>query len=481
MSDKKPNYLMLVVFIGLALSGMAYCITKWGLTVVAQSTLGIFVMLAVLSALIIVHECGHFCVARMFGFQTPVFGFGLPFGPYWVMGHKWGTEFRFHACLLGGYVAIPELGDESNAKEENYGVPLQPFKKFPIWQRALVAVAGVAMNVFFAYIVILTMLTTIGDHHQAIGVKALPPENKIAAQAGVKVNDELPSIDGVPMKSSQEIVLYLGHHANQRVVLNVIRDKQRIDIPVTTNAAGKVGMALDGVGEAEYIKPQGNFFEVAVMAWDKMWFLTGQMIGALGMVFQGIMSGGKAAAPGAPAVGIGDVHGVMAVVKFGMDVFSSDWRGLFLFTALISLDLAIINLVPWPALDGGHLAFMAVEAVRGRPMGERAQGEIVKWGFISLLVLMAVIMVNDVRALLNGELEFKMKKGKEQQNKDAPGTSSSTPPGGTATTTATPTAPADSSSSPPGTPTTSAPTTTEPAPAPVTPAPTTTAEPATKP
>lgn len=476
MSDKKPNYLMLVVFIGLALSGMAYCVTKWGLTVVAQSTMGIFVMLAVLSALIIVHECGHFCVARFFGFQTPVFGFGLPFGPYWVLGHRWGTEFRFHACLLGGYVAIPELGDETNAKEENYGVPLQPFKKFPIWQRALVAVAGVAMNVFFAYVVILTMLTTIGDHHQSVGVGKLPPENPIAAKAGVKVNDKILSIDGRSMKSPTDVVAYLEKHPQKQVVFNMMRDSQPVDVPVTPNEKGKVGMAVEYVGEAAYVKPSGNFIELAGMAWDKMWSLTAQMVGALGMVFQGVLSGGKAATPGGPAVGIGDVHGVMAVVKFGMDVFSSDWRGLFLFTALISLDLAIINLVPWPALDGGHLAFMAVEAVRGRPMGERAQGEIVKWGFISLLVLMAVIMVNDVRALLNGELEFKMKKGKEQQNKDAPAASTSTP----GTTTAAPTSPADSGAGTPAATTSSAPTTTEPA-APVTPAPAPAAEPATKP
>src|ERR1700722_14540063 len=108
-------------------------------------SLGVFCMLGILSVLIIVHECGHFSVARFFGFQTPIFGFGLPFGPHWVVGKKWGTEFRIHACLLGGYVAIPELGDESNA--DAFGALTQPFRKFPIWQRALVAVAGVAFNV----------------------------------------------------------------------------------------------------------------------------------------------------------------------------------------------------------------------------------------------------------------------------------------------------------------------------------------------
>ena len=79
-----------------------------------EQAFGIFMMLAILSTLIIVHECGHFLVARFFGFQTPVFGFGLPFGPSWTVGKRWNTEFRIHSCMLGGYVAIPELGDEIN-------------------------------------------------------------------------------------------------------------------------------------------------------------------------------------------------------------------------------------------------------------------------------------------------------------------------------------------------------------------------------
>ncbi len=96
--------------------------------------LAIFVMLAILSILIIVHEFGHFSVARFFGFQTPVFGFGLPFGPHWTIGHKWGTEFRIHALLLGGFVLIPELGDESSLQENNLSIVLKPFRKFAIWE-----------------------------------------------------------------------------------------------------------------------------------------------------------------------------------------------------------------------------------------------------------------------------------------------------------------------------------------------------------
>jgi regulator of sigma E protease len=401
----------------------------------------VFVMLGILSVLIIVHETGHYSVARLFGFQTPVFGFGLPFGPYWVMGSRWGTQFRVHALMLGGYVAIPELGDESAANEENFGVPLAPFRKFPIWQRAIVAFAGVGFNILFAYLIMFGMYASLGQPSQAVVVERLPKENPIAAQAGVQVGDRLLSVDDCQISTPDDVVTYLGKLPHTAIVLHVERKGAKVDIPAVTNGMGKVGMALIAKGPVTYQKLQGNLLEIAGIAWNKMCKLTWSMLEATGMVFQGLFHGGEQGARGHPAVGLEDLHGVLAVVKIGADIARQDWSQLLLFTIMISLDLAIINLLPWPALDGGHLAFMALEAVRGRPMGERAQGEIVKWGFISLLVLMAVIMVNDVRALFTGELDLKPRTDKPGAAQ--PGTAKPTapPPGAAEPGTAKPTTP----------------------------------------
>jgi regulator of sigma E protease len=377
----------------------------------------VFVMLAILSTLIIVHECGHFSVARYFGFQTPVFGFGLPFGPHWVVGKKWGTEFRIHACLLGGYVAIPELGDESAASEDAFGVPLKPFRKFPIWQRALVAFAGVGFNIIFAYLVMLVMFLTLGQQSQPTVVTKLIPADSIAAKAGIKVNDTIVAINDKPVSSTDETVAALSSHRSELVHVQILRDARPMTIDVTTNEKGKVGMQLEGKGPATYKKVEGNFFDVARQALVRLWTLTASMMSALGQMVEGLLGGGEKASPGHPKVSLGDLHGVFAVIKIGADIAQQDWTQLFLFTILISMDLAIINLLPWPALDGGHLAFMTFEAIRGRPMGERAQGEIVKWGFVSLIVLMVVIMVNDVRALVTGQLEYKKDKQEDKADK----------------------------------------------------------------
>ncbi len=373
--------------------------------------LAILVMLAILSVLVIVHELGHFSVARFFGFQTPVFGFGLPFGPYWVAGNKWGTQFRIHACLLGGYVAIPELGDESAADDTNdaFGVLLKPMRKFPIWQRALVAFAGVFMNICFAYLVMLVMFLSMGQPLQPTMVYSLIKSNPIATEAGIKPGDQLLSIDSEKISGPDDAVFYLTHHPKALVNVAILRAGLPLTLNMVTNPEGKVGMALISKGPVAYEKVQGNFFQVAWLAGVRLFDLTRNMLEMLGQMFSNLLVFHKGE-QGAPTLGIQDLHGILAVIKIGADIAQQDWSQLFLFTIMISLDLAIINLLPWPALDGGHLAFMALEAVRGKPMGERAQGEVVRWGFISLLLLMSVVMVNDVTALMQGKLNLKLKK-----------------------------------------------------------------------
>jgi regulator of sigma E protease len=398
--------------------------------------LAILVMLGVLSVLIIVHEAGHYTLARLFGFQTPVFGFGLPFfGPYAVIGKRWGTEFRIHALLLGGYVAIPELGDETNAREENYGVPLKPFRKFPIWQRALVAFAGVGNNIIFAWLIMFFMLAFMGEPTQPTVVTRLPAENPIAAQAGIKVGDKITGIDSIKVESPDDIVHYLTVRPETKVVVHVLRKPeaavkapagartpdQPVDITVTTNNHGKVGMELMSRGEVHYRAIHKNPVELAQLTTTRLTRMTQNMLDALGMMFQGIFTPhehAKHVAGAPPKLGLEDMHGLLMVIAIGADIAQQDWSQLLLFTIYISLDLAIINLMPWPALDGFHLAAMGLEAVRGKPMEERAQGELMKWGIISLLVLMALITVNDLRSLIKGE--FSLKKIEQRQQQEEP-------------------------------------------------------------
>ncbi len=397
----------------------------------------VLLMLGILSLLIIVHECGHFFVARLFGFQTPIFGFGLPFfGPSWTLGKKWGTEFKLHALLIGGYVAIPELGDES--AEQSFGVALKPFRKFPIWQRMLVAFAGPASNILFAYLVMILMLMFLGYPAQETFVYSLIKENPIAAQAGIKPEDRILRINGQLTDSPSDAVSLISGHKNEEVKIQVKRnvngENQILTLAMKTNDAGKVGMSLVAKGPITYRKNEIDYSNIPLAAAQKLWKLSAAMVDALGQLVSGlaanIVHGGKNTS-GQPVPGFQDLHGVLAIIKIGADIATQDWSQLFLFTVLISMDLAIVNLLPWPGLDGSHIAFMAVEAVRGRPMHERHQGEIVKWGFVSLLLLMALIMVNDVTALISGKLDLKSssaEKSNDKKTKDEVKPELATPP-----------------------------------------------------
>jgi regulator of sigma E protease len=331
-------------------------------------------------------------------------------------------------------VAIPELGDESNAKEENYGVPLKPFRKFPIWQRALVAFAGVGFNIGSAWLIYLIMLVSIGQPAFTTIVDSLPAANPIARDAGVLVGDKLLAIDSAKVSTPDDVVQYLEHRPSTPVVLHIDREGKMVDITAVTNPNGKVGMSLSVKGAGVYTPVQGNIVEIAGLATEKTWKLSCSMIDALGQMVQGVLHLSKPA-PGRAEIGVKDMHGVLAVVAYGTEIFKQDWRQVFLFTIMISLDIAIINLVPWPALDGGHLALMALEAVRGKPMHERSQSEIFKWGFVSLLLLMAVIMFNDVRALMTGELT--MKSSKKDKVKDSAPAPQQTSPGSSSTSSST--------------------------------------------
>lgn len=391
--------------------------------------LSVFLMLAILSVLIIVHEFGHFFVARFFGFQTPVFGIGLPFGPSWTVGSKWGTQFRLHALMLGGYVAIPELGDESNLSQEAYGVPLKPFRKFPIWQRALVAVAGVTMNAVFAYLVILVMVAMLGVPVDKVYVEDLADAIPVARDAGVLAGDRIYAIDSLKVKTTEQVIDYLSKRKSTDVTLHLLREPAAlkgtpegeakaaaVDIKAKTTPEGKLGMMLIRPVE----KITGSPLELAGRAYNELYDLTAQMMSTLGRLGHDVFFGWlEHRAPGAPpAAGLSDLHGVIVVIKWGADIAQTDWTRLFTFTALISMDLAIVNLLPIPALDGGHLFFMLLEAIRGKPMEEKVQNELVKWGFISLIALMALITVNDIRAWVCGELDFKHKPKKQQRAVD---------------------------------------------------------------
>ena len=389
--------------------------------------LNIIVVLALLSVMIIVHEFGHWIVARRLGFQTPIFGFGLPFGGHKRLGKWKDTEFRFHWFVLGGYVAIPELGDESQEELKKEIPNLKPLQSFPVWKRVCVASAGVAFNILFAYLMCLVMVATIGPpstegqvvitnllDSSALAVKQGVQPNPIAKNAGLEPGDIITRINFVKMKDPAQVVQVIKSNPLKTVTLQIkrteiINNKKKhklLIIKIVPNAEGKIGVGLGLSSSGEYDKPSKNPFLWVGQAGQVLLEWTVNML--LGLWFM-IMNLVGFSPSGVPKIGADDLHGIIAIVSVFAQALTVDFREIYRWTALINVNLAIINLLPIPALDGGHLLFMFIEKIRGRRLAESIQQKAIQTGFFFLILLMCFVLFNDIKGLISGKFNILQK------------------------------------------------------------------------
>ena len=384
----------------------------------------IIVVLALISVMIIVHEFGHWIVARMLGFQTPIFGFGLPFGSHIKLGKWKDTEFRFHWFVLGGYVAIPELGDESSEELKKEIPELKTLKVFPVWQRAAVASAGVAFNILFAFLVCIIMVATVGppskegnviitnllDKPYEISIKDFKP-NTIAKNAGLKPGDVILQVNYINIKDPSGVVKIVKANKLKEVVFKIQRTqiadnkktKETLKIKVTPNAEGTIGIGLGLASTGEYAKPSKNPVKWFIQAASVLCDWTIAMLFGLFLMIMNLFG---ITPSGTVKIGAEDLHGIVAIVSVFAQAITIDFREIYRWTALISVNLAIINLLPIPALDGGHLLFMFIEKLRGKRLAESIQQKAIQTGFFLLLLLMFFVLFNDIRGLITGKFDL---------------------------------------------------------------------------
>ena len=384
----------------------------------------LIVVLSLLSIMIIVHEFGHWIVARKLGFQTPVFGFGLPFGGHIRLGKWKDTEFRFHWFVLGGYVAIPELGDETNEEMLKEMPELKSMKSFPVWKRACVASAGVAFNILFAYLTCLIMVATIGlpsskgnvvvtnlldAPAESGGVEYKP--NSIAKNAGIETGDIILKANHILINKPTDLVEIVMSSPGKEILLKIKRpyienEKRKFDIlriKVMPSKEGVIGVGLGFAGAGEYEKPSRNPLEWIVQAFQILLDWTINMVIGLGIMIANLLGFSP---KGVPKIGTDDLHGIIAIVSVFAQAITIDSREIYRWTALISMNLAIVNLLPIPALDGGHLLFMGIEKLRGRKLAESIQQRAIQTGFFLLIALMVFVLFNDIKGLVVGKFNM---------------------------------------------------------------------------
>lgn len=357
--------------------------------------IAVVAFIGVLALLVLAHEWGHFWAARRLRIAVDEFGFGFP--PRLAAWRGQRTLYTLNWLPLGGFVKLK--GEEGGAKGEP-----DSFAAQTPWRRAVVLVAGVTMNVVLAWLLLSAILLVgveapLGDSQL---VQARNPRLQVvevelgspAAQAGLAIGDTVRAVDSTKVTSIRELKQYLAPRAGQPVVVHLERGgvaSQVTATPVVLPAAGNqaaLGVGLVQVGTISYPWYQALWYGAG-----DTYYLGRAIVAGFRDLFAGLFTHGTVPADIAGPVGIAVLTG--QVVKLGF-VY------LLQFAALLSLNLAVINILPFPALDGGRLLFVVIEKVRRKPNNERIEALVHRLGFAILMVLVLLVTYRDVANLAGG-------------------------------------------------------------------------------
>ena len=345
----------------------------------------ILAFVVVLGVLIFFHELGHFLVARLFGVGVEKFSLG--FGPRLVGKTVGITDYRISAIPLGGYVKM--VGEEPDADLEPSQIPLSFTHKHVI-KRILIVAAGPFFNLLLA-VVIFFGLFQISGTYILLPVVGTVQEDSPAMAGGLKTGDRVLSVDGRDVETWEQMAEAISESGGRALHLGVHRDDERLDLVVTPeskslpNIFGEdVPRFVIGISSAgETVARRLNVFQSLGEGVLQTYRIAELTVISIVKLIQGSIS---AKTLGGPLM-IAEMAGQQA--KEGA-------ANLVFFIALISINLAILNFLPIPVLDGGHMLFFAIELVRGRPVSLRVREIAQQAGMLILLMLMIFVFYNDI-------------------------------------------------------------------------------------
>jgi len=349
--------------------------------------MSILVSLLVLSALIFFHELGHYLAARMMHVKVHVFSIG--FGKKLFSFNKFNTQWSISAIPLGGYVKMKGQ-DDSDPGKKNYDDDSYTVKT-PI-ERIFILLAGPLANFILAFI--LYFIIALGSPNVLSPVIGKIVDNSPAYEAGLKTNDKIISINSVKIDTWEMMAKTISSSSGS---LNLeIKRGNYIEFKTLTPKISKaknmfnetVERKMIGIGSAGVTHPlKLSFFELFSYATDKTVF-------ASTMIFTGLE---KLVVGDVPAKELG---GVISIVKITSDATEAGWMSVLFFAALISVNLGVLNLLPIPALDGGHIMFNLYEFIFNRPANEEIVVKLTLAGWIILFSMMGLGLYNDINRLI---------------------------------------------------------------------------------
>ncbi len=341
-----------------------------------------FGFIILLGALIFVHEFGHFIVAKMLGVK--VLKFSLGFGPSLIKRQGKETEYVLSWIPLGGYVKLygedPESDEEISEQDSQ-----RAFTNKPVWARMAIVIAGPAFNMVFALILLcLGFLSGFPVLTGEVG-KVMP--DTPAMSAGFKAGDQIIAIDGQRLWRWDDIRNTIQENANNRIVITVDRDGREMDLPVTPVLGEQKDMFGDYRGQIG-IAPSGKKAELGfgpaiVEGFRFTGFLTKMVLTTLVKLVRG-------------DIGAGALSGPITIAQASGESLKAGLFSFIFLLSYISINLAIINLLPIPVLDGGHVLFLFIEAIIRKPVTGKVREVAVQVGLLIIVFLIGLVFYNDI-------------------------------------------------------------------------------------
>jgi regulator of sigma E protease len=377
----------------------------------------------VFGLVVFVHELGHFIAAKLTGVYAPRFSIG--FGPSLLKRRIGETEYVLAALPLGGYVRMASREDEATAflegGSENSAthsenpkdgfdpeamIPFGPkpipesrwFESKPLPARLFIMLAGVTMNALLAYVIYVGVLLQSGLPTPVPVAAGVIPD-KPAALAGIQAGDSIASFNGRPLAGWETLLDSIGASAGRPVVLGIVRHGKPLDVMVTPAAESVldprtgVKATLGRIG----MMPNAPFVPISVSeAFSTAWSLTiengGKVFTALGALAHG--------------VGVRDLGGPIAIAQVSVQAARGGIETLLLLVALISINVAVFNLLPVPILDGGQIVLNIAETIKGSAFSTQTRERILKGGLLLIGLLFVTVMFNDISRNMQNIVHF---------------------------------------------------------------------------